>query len=85
MPKVRFVVHFPGAREVFLTGDFAGWNPRARRMRRSPGEKDVFATWLRLRRGRYQFKYVVDGEWYCDPQAPRVRTEEGFENSVIEV
>jgi 1,4-alpha-glucan branching enzyme len=85
MARVKFVLDWPGAREVFLAGDFNGWDPAARRMRRAPGRRDRFVTFLELPPGAYQFKYVVDGEWVCCPTLPRVPNEVGNDNSVIEV
>lgn len=41
---------------------------------------------LALAPGRYQYKFVADGEWIADPAAQKsVRNEYGSLNSVIEV
>lgn len=85
LAKVRFAVECPGARKVFLAGDFNGWDCRARRMRRERRSNDVFVAVLDLPPGRYEFKYVVDGEWTCCPLASRVPNPFGTENSVIVV
>ena len=83
MPKIRFAVECPGAKTVHLAGDFNQW--QGRRMRRARKGEDVFAVVLALKPGRYEFKYVVDGEWVCCPHAARVANALGTENSVIEV
>ncbi len=80
---VRLEVEFPGAKQVYIAGDFNGWDPKARRMRRVHKGSDVFVARLQLPPGRYEFKYVVDGEWVCDPRLPRVANEFGTENSVL--
>ena len=84
--KVRFTGEFPGAKKVFLTGDFCGWTPTAQRMKRVRKSEDLFLAVLDLEPGRrYEFKYVLDGEWACDPHLPRVANSLGAANSVIEV
>jgi 1,4-alpha-glucan branching enzyme len=85
MGKVRFEASFPGAKAVFVAGDFNEWDASARRMKRVKKGEDGFLAVLELEPGRYEFKYVVDGEWVCCPCAERVTTEDGFENSVVVV
>lgn len=85
MAKTRFSAEFPGAQRVFLAGDFNGWDPEARRMKRARKGEDVFVAVVDLEAGRHEFKYVVDGEWVCDPDLPRVPDGMGADNSVIEV
>jgi hypothetical protein len=83
--KVRFTGEFPGAKNVFLTGDFRGWTPTAHRMKRVRKGEDLFVVVLDLNPGRHEFKYIRDGEWACDAHLPRVANSLGGENSVIEV
>jgi len=55
----------PDAREVFVAGSFNDWNPRA-----MPLIGDGDGTWeleLPLLPGRYEFKFVIDGAWCCEP------------------
>ncbi len=85
MPKTRFEVTCPGARQVFLAGDFNTWSPEAQRMKRVKKGQDVFVALVDLLPGRYEYKYVVDGEWWCCPTAPRIPNDCGTENHVIEV
>ena len=84
MAKIRFCLEAPQAAKVYLVGDFNGWEPDDTRMRRAP-KSDQFVKHLELDPGVYQFKYLVDGEWICDPSLPAVPTDLGTENSVIEV
>ena len=58
--------HFfrPQARQVFLVGDFNGWNPSVTPMTRT--ESGEWTHHLSLRRGVYQFKYLADDEWFLD-------------------
>ncbi|HJN14785.1 MAG TPA: glycogen-binding domain-containing protein [Armatimonadota bacterium] len=85
MAATRFEIESAGAREVYLTGDFNGWDPSARRMRRIRKRWDKFVTVVELPAGRHEFKFVIDGEWTCCPDAPRVTNNKGTENSVVEV
>ena len=85
MTKVRFEAEFPDAKVIFLAGDFNDWDPTTRRMKRVKKGEDTFLAVVELEPGRYEFKYVVDGEWLCCPSAERSATEDGFENSVVVV
>jgi 1,4-alpha-glucan branching enzyme len=83
-PSVEFEIHAPEAGEVFLVGDFNDWNSEDYRMRRF---KD--GSWkkkVKLKPGSYQYRFVVDGEWWTDPANPeRQKNEFGSENSVITI
>jgi 1,4-alpha-glucan branching enzyme len=64
---VRFGLFQSDAREVFLTGSFNEWNPRA-----TPLKRDSLGNWsieLELPRGEHCYRFVVDGEWRDDPTA----------------
>lgn len=73
------------ASEVFLCGEFNEWSPQSLRMIRRP-ENGRWEKRLTLPRGRYQYKFVVDGEWVHDPKArENVSNEFGSFNSVLQV
>jgi 1,4-alpha-glucan branching enzyme len=79
------------ATSVFLAGTFNGWNPRATPMRKY-GDCEWRAA-LELPPGRYEYKFVVDGQWCCRrdchdrayPGPGCVTNEYGTFNLVIEV
>ena len=81
---VVFRNHNPEAHEVQLAGDFNDWMPHTTPMRRqSNGD---FETRLRLSRGCYRYRLVIDGRWSHDLGNPRVETNEyGELNSIVEV
>ena len=83
-PSTTFILHAPEAGEVFLCGDFNDWRPDELKARRF---KD--GTWrksLPLKPGSYQYLFLVDGQWWADPDNPaRARNPFGTENSVIEI
>jgi len=61
---VVFAIEAPSARRVQLVGDFNGWALDGNDME-VVGR--VWAKVLKLQPGRYQYRYVVDGEWQNDP------------------
>lgn len=72
------------AEEVQIAGDFNDWMPHTTPMRRvSPGE---FEARLRLPRGRYRYRLVVDGRWCYDQFNPITEVNDfGELNSVLEI
>ena len=72
----------PEAKKVFLVGDFNGWDPQAEAMTRHGSQ---FSKCIRLPPGRYQYKFVIDGKWHADPNAPVVMSELGSTNNVVNV
>jgi hypothetical protein len=82
--SVSFALHKPDAQRVSLCGDFNGWSPTATPMKRH--DDGHWGTTVALAPGRYQYKFVVDGEWIADPAAQKnVPNEHGSLNSVVEV
>jgi hypothetical protein len=56
------------AETVYLAGSFNDWNKTARKME-GPDQQGRFTTRLKLRKGRYEYKYVLDGQtWEADPE-----------------
>ena len=76
---------FEDARKVLIAGDFNNWSPASTPMTSSP----VPGMWrmsLPLPRGRYRYRFVVDGKWVTDPNNQYVETNQfGELNNVIEV
>ena len=56
-----FTTPAPDAKKVCLAGSFNGWDPGATPMRRN--EYGVWVVTLQLAPGRYEYRFVVDGEW----------------------
>jgi 1,4-alpha-glucan branching enzyme len=81
---VIFCNRNPEAHEVQLAGDFNDWMPHTTPMRRiATGD---FEARLRLPKGRYRYRLVVDGRWSHDHHNPLVEANEyGELNSVLEV
>lgn len=70
------------AGEVFVTGSFADWNPRAHALRRN--DDGVWEVTIGLPDGQHLYKFVVDGNWIADPGNPKTEDDGyGGTNSVI--
>jgi len=71
----------PTAKSVFVAGEFNEWNMTA-----NPMQKDGAGMWtatIPLKPGKYQYKFVVDGNWKQDPANPdEVDDTFGGKNSV---
>jgi len=82
--EVELSCDAPQAENVFVVGSFNHWRAGDLRLRR-----DETGTWkvqVWLQPGRYEYRFIVDGEWQDDIHAPiRVPNEFGSNNCVIEV
>jgi hypothetical protein len=82
--KATFMFFEPHATRISLCGEFNGWSPEA-----TPMQRQADGHWeatLALAPGRYQYKFVVDGQWIPDPRAQaNVFNEHGTLNSVVEL
>jgi 1,4-alpha-glucan branching enzyme len=81
---VTFVLLEPAAKQVSLCGDFNRWASDETPLKRHDDGR--WETTVALEPGRYQYKFVVDGEWIPDPLArENISNQHGSLNSVIEV
>ena len=79
------------AQNIFVAGSFNNWDPAALPLKRNTdGDWSVDVL---LHKGRYEFKFIVDGEWLCFPEFDGgdhiyedcVLNEHGTMNHVLEV
>lgn len=61
----RLTCYAPDAKQVFVAGTFNDWNPADHVMERN--SSGVWEADLRLPHGRYEYKFIVDGVWCCEP------------------
>ena len=54
----------PKAKEVFVAGTFNNWSPKSHPLKRN--SDGTWALTLGLPPGRYEYKFVIDGEWCCE-------------------
>jgi len=72
------------ATEVHVSGDFNNWSFDALPMVRD--KRGVWRTRVALPGGRYEYRFIVDGDWQNDPNACGVVPNEfGSCNCVLEV
>lgn len=82
--RAAFKLDAPDAGEVFLAGSFNEWNTSNRPLKRD--KQGVWATTIMLAPGAYEYRFIVDGEWWDDPKATeRKANEHGTQNCVIYV
>ncbi|KAL6192715.1 hypothetical protein ACLB2K_033801 [Fragaria x ananassa] len=77
--RTALIVWTNSASEVLLAGSYDGWATQRKMERSSTG---IFSVSLKLYPGRYEIKFIVDGEWRIDPLRPIVRNN-GFENNIL--
>jgi Glycogen recognition site of AMP-activated protein kinase len=82
--RVELVCKLPQARSVAVAGTFNNWD-----CKKTPMVKDSSTGWkttLTLLPGRYEYRFVVDGQWVNDPEAKESATNPfGSTNSVLVV
>lgn len=80
---MRLLVRVPeGVGKVQVAGDFSNWSPIA--MRRI--KKGLYAVSVDVKeRGRFEYKYLVDGQWTKDPDNSMSAMSVFGENSVAQV
>jgi 1,4-alpha-glucan branching enzyme len=66
--KTEFSLSAPQAKSVFLAGNFNQWNLSAHPLKQD--KKGVWKISLPLGPGRYEYRFLVDGEWHNDPNCP---------------
>lgn len=73
----------PDVKQVFLAGEFNGWDPAALPMSKRAG---MFVKRVALEPGEHPYKFLVDGQWMADPAAD-AQAPDGFGamNSVARV
>jgi 1,4-alpha-glucan branching enzyme len=79
-PVVRLQLAAAGARSVAVAGSFNSWQPE-------PATQTGDGAWVKeisVTPGRYEYLFVVDGQWQPDPNArEQVPNPFGGQNSVL--
>jgi 1,4-alpha-glucan branching enzyme len=65
LTKIEFSLSAPQATSVFIAGDFNQWNLSAHPLKQD--RKGVWKTSLALGPGRYEYRFLVNGQWQNDP------------------
>ena len=82
--KVQFNLNAPSAKKVAIAGTFNNCNATADALKRA--KDGAWQTSLNLKPGKYEYKYVVDGNWTNDPACNScVPNNYGSCNCVVDV
>jgi len=81
--SIEFALKAPQASSVVIAGSFNNWDPQKTPMQR---DGDGWKAKVPLAPGRYEYRFVVDGQWITDPNCKEtVRNDYGSTNSVLVV
>lgn len=81
---VSFELVKPGAKQVCVAGSFNGWKPETTPL--VPKDNGRWVGDLTIKPGRYEYLFVVDGQWVPDPNAKEtVKNPFGGLNSILGV
>jgi len=81
---VDFELMAPEAKKVYLTGSFNAWSKTGLEMSKS--KAGLWKTSVNLKPGKYEYKFIVDGQWWNDPKNnAKVTNSFGSQNSLKEV
>ena len=82
--KVAFKIEAPTAREVLVVGSFTEWTENPIDLNRK--DNGVWEKMIRIKPGRYEYRYLIDGQWITDQTAHEfAKNEFGEINSVLRV
>ena len=80
----QFKLYAPKAKKVSLAGDFNKWSTKEHAAKKDT--KGNWSTKIALKPGKYEYKFIVDGNWLNDPSNNMVITNTyGTQNSIIEI
>jgi hypothetical protein len=70
-----------GGNEVFITGSFCEWN---KRLKMNKNKNNIFEVELFIPKGKYEFKFIVDGSWRCSSNYKQIKDDRGNNNNFID-
>jgi len=59
---IKFECHADPGSQVFIAGTFNNWKPSGLHKLRDGNRDGTFGTLLKLRRGRHEYKFLVNGQ-----------------------
>jgi 1,4-alpha-glucan branching enzyme len=81
--QIEFSLRAPQASSVVVAGSFNNWDIHKTRLERNG---DSWKASIPLKPGKYEYRFVVDGQWVTDPNCKEsVRNDYGSTNSVLVV
>lgn len=83
--RVTFTIATDVGKDVYLAGDFNGWDPTGIKMADKKGI-GVYSAVVTLAPGEYEYKFIINNEWCFDPNCKEWRQNiHGSLNSVLRV
>lgn len=80
--RASFELMAPEAQSVLLAGDFNSWDTNVHPLKRS--SNGLWKINLKLSPGRYEYRFLVDGQWQNDPSCESYESNPfGSDNCVI--
>lgn len=81
--RVKFEFEAEPGSEVCIAGTFNNWDAKKNKLQEKGGQ---YSAMLMLPKGRYEYKFVVNGVWCVDPKCPEWAPNNfGSLNSVITI
>lgn len=77
---VEFQMLAPGASTVMLYGGFNGWSQGHLLQKNGNG---LWRYSMKLGRGRYEYKFLVDGKWRYNTALPTIADGFGDKNNLV--
>ena len=82
--RITFKLEASEAKEAILVGDFNSWDLKKHTMKKD--NKGSWAKIVTLAPGRYEYKFLVDGQWQNDPNNDQmVANSFGTQNNILTV
>jgi 1,4-alpha-glucan branching enzyme len=83
--RVQFRVRAEPGSVVCVAGTFNAWDPTSKPLADKTGDGQYVGAMM-LQKGRYEYKFVINGVWCLDPECPEwVANNYGSLNSVAVV
>ena len=80
--RATFTLLAPDAQSVQVAGDFNSWDTNTHPLKKS--SNGLWKRTLNLSPGRYEYRFLVDGQWHNDPQCQSyIPNPFGEDNCVI--
>lgn len=80
---VSLIIWPYGGNQVYFASSATNWE--LKQMKKCETCKDYFCLFIKLQRGIYQYKFIVDGKWCYDMQEEMIDDGFGGKNNVIKV
>ncbi len=82
--RITFKLEASEAKEAILVGDFNSWDFKKHTMKKD--DKGRWTKIVTLAPGRYEYKFLVDGQWQNDPGSEQtVPNSFGTLNNILTV